>query len=30
MLADILSGYAFYAPGTLIIKGLVAWIGAVW
>lgn len=29
MLADILSGYAFYAPGTLIIKGLVAWIGAV-
>lgn len=24
MFADIISGYAYYAPGTLIIKGLVA------
>lgn len=29
MLADLLSGYAFYAPGTLVIKGLVAWIGVM-
>lgn len=29
MLADILSGYAFYAPATLIIKGLIAVIAAL-
>lgn len=29
MLADILSGYAQYAPGTLIIKGLCALTAAV-
>lgn len=28
MLADVLSGYMTYAPGTLIIKGLVALIAA--
>ena len=29
MLADIISGYAFYAPATLIIKGLIAVIAAL-
>lgn len=29
MLADILSGYAFYAPATLVIKGLIAVIAAL-
>ena len=29
MLADILSGYAIYAPGTLLIKGAVAVIAAL-
>lgn len=29
MLADLLSGYAYYAPGTLIIKGLVALVAAL-
>ena len=29
MLADILSGYAYYAPGTLMIKGLMALAAAV-
>lgn len=29
MLADVLSGYAYYAPGTLIIKGLVALVAAL-
>jgi len=29
MLADLLLGYAHYAPGTLIIKGLMAAAGAV-
>lgn len=29
MLADVLSGYAFYAPGTLLIKGLSAAIAAL-
>lgn len=29
MLADILSGYAYYAPGTLMIKGLMALAVAV-
>ena len=29
MLADLLSGYAYYAPGTLIIKGLMAFVAAV-
>ena len=29
MLADILSGYAFYAPATLVIKGLLAVIAAL-
>ena len=28
MLADIISGYAFYAPATLVIKGLIAVIAA--
>ena len=27
-LVDLLSGYAYYAPGTLVIKGLVALIAA--
>ena len=27
MMADLLSGYAFYAPATLIIKGLAAFSG---
>ena len=29
MLADIISGYAFYAPATLVIKGLIAVIAAL-
>lgn len=29
MLADVLSGYITYAPGTLIVKGLVALIAAM-
>ena len=29
MLADILTGYAFYAPATLVIKGLIAVIAAL-
>lgn len=29
MLADLLSGYAYYAPGTLIIKGLMALVAAL-
>lgn len=29
MLADIFSGYAYYAPGTFVIKGLVALIAAL-
>lgn len=29
MLADIISGYAFYAPATLVIKGLIAVIVAL-
>lgn len=29
MLADILSGYAIYAPGTLVIKGVIAVIAAL-
>ena len=29
MLADIISGYAFYAPATLAIKGLIAVIAAL-
>ena len=28
MLADLLSGYAYYAPGTLIIKCLMAFVAA--
>ena len=28
MLADLLSGYAYYAPGTLIIKCLMAFVSA--
>ena len=29
MLADLLSGYAIYAPGTLVVKGLIAVIAAL-
>lgn len=29
MLADLLSGYVYYAPGTLVIKGVVALVAAV-
>ena len=29
MLADLLSGYAYYAPGTLVIKALVALVAAL-
>lgn len=29
MLADLLSGYAIYAPGTLLIKGLIAVVAAL-
>ena len=29
MLADLLLGYGHYAPGTLVIKGLMALVGAV-
>ena len=29
LLADILAGYAIYAPGTLVIKGLVALVAAL-
>ena len=29
MLTDLLNGYAHYAPGTLIIKGLMALVGAL-
>lgn len=29
MLADMFAGYAMYMPGTLIIKGGLAWIGAM-
>ena len=29
MLADIIAGYAFYAPATLVIKGLIAVIAAL-
>ncbi len=29
MLADVLTGYAYYAPGTLVIKGLVALTAAL-
>lgn len=29
MLADILSGYMIYAPGTLVIKGITAWIAVL-
>ena len=29
MLADILLGYGHYAPGTLVIKGLMALVGAL-
>lgn len=29
MLADVLTGYAYYAPGTLVIKGLMALVAAV-
>ena len=28
-LADLLTGYAYYVPGTLIIKGGIAWIFAM-
>lgn len=28
-LADLFSGYAFYIPGTLVIKGGIAWIFAM-
>ena len=28
MLADLLSGYAYYAPGTLVIKCLMAFVAA--
>ena len=30
MLADLLLGYGHYAPGTLVIKGLMALVGAGW
>jgi len=29
MLADIINGYAIYAPGTFLIKGICAWIAAM-
>lgn len=29
MLADIFAGYAYYAPGTLVIKGLMGLVAAV-
>lgn len=29
MLADLISGYAFYAPGTLVIKGAMAAVAAL-
>ena len=29
MLADLLTGYAFYAPGTLVVKGLMALVAAL-
>ena len=29
MLADLLLGYGHYAPGTLVIKGLMALVGAL-
>ena len=29
MLADLLSGYAYYAPGTLVVKGLMAVVAAL-
>lgn len=30
MLADLLSGYVYYAPGTLVIKGVVALVALPW
>lgn len=29
MLADVLSGYVYYAPGTLVIKGVMALVAAL-
>lgn len=29
MMADIFAGYAYYAPGTLVIKGLMGFLSAV-